>query len=277
MNSDELNKLLERRKHLTDWIDRNKKAQEMLPYVQRELELTELNIQALTELPDEAAEIPRGDLSFTLNHENQHLKMALPTMPLYSRQDLERSSDYIVSGSTSTMTTFISRVGEIGTENARRYADSYFIDYQRIQESQSRPAKVRKLIELLADEKITKRYDVAYEGYIGLKSGTANRTGTASEIRSLLHGVKLGLFNKARKWSDENMTWERMAHRLSKGDYEKRLLIQKEKIQSLLISDLSHIMKEQDKISPINLDQKWSQVLDHIYSIISLTKISATP
>jgi len=273
VNSDELDKLLERRKYLADWLERNKKAQEMLPYVQQELELTELNIQALRKLPDEADEIPREDLSFTLNHENQHLKLALPLMPLYNREAFQSSSDEIISGSTATMTTFISRVGEIGTEASRSYANSYFSDYQKIQESQSRPAKVRKLIELLDDERIIKRYDVAYEAYIGLKSGIANRTGTASEMRNLLHGVKLGLFNKARKWSDENMTWERMAYRLSKSSHEKSLLIQKEKIQSLLISDLSHVLKEQDKKSPINLDHKWVQVLDHIYSIISLTKI----
>ena len=274
MNSDELDELLERRKYLTDWLERNKKAQEMLPFVQQELELTELNIAALTKLPDEADEIPREDLSFTLGHENQHLRSALPIMPLYNREAFQSSSDEIISGSTATMTTFISRVGDIGTEASRNYADSYFINYQKIQESQSRPTKVRELIELLGDEKILKRYDVAYDAYTGVKSGTINRTGAASEMRNLLHGVKMGLFDKARKWPNEDMTWSRMVHRLGKGEYEKNSLTQKEKIHSLLISDLSHILKEQDKKSPIKLDHKWSQVLDHIYSIIILTNIS---
>ena len=274
MYSPELDKLLERRKYLLDWIERNKLAQDMLPTVQQELEVTNLNIQALTTLPDEANEIPRENLSFSLDHENKHMKSALPMISLYNAKELRISTDYIVSGSTSSISTYVARVGELGTEDAQRYAGAYFESYRKMQEAQSRTAKVHRLIEMLADQTITKRYDVALEAYTAFQSGTANRTGTASEVRNLLHGVKLGLFKKAQKWPKENMTWARMAHRLAKGDYENSLLIQKEKIQSLLIADLSHILKEQDRNAPINLDHKWSQVLDHIYALISLTKLS---
>ncbi len=145
VNSDELDELLERRKYLTDWLERNKKAQEMLPFVQQELELTELNIAALTKLPDEADEIPREDLSFTLGHENQHLRSALPIMPLYNREAFQSSSDEIISGSTATMTTFISRVGDIGTEASRNYADCILSTTKKFKNLQSRPTKVHEI------------------------------------------------------------------------------------------------------------------------------------
>jgi hypothetical protein len=276
MSSDKLDQLKERYRYLTEWLERNKEAQRVLPYVHEQLELTEWEINALSNLPNEADEVPQFDFQSIFRKENDHLKAALPMMPKYDLSAVSSSSAYTLSG-TTTVTAFITRIGEINTRGSQDFANKYMSDYREIQESQSRPTKVRKLIELLGDEKILNRYEVACEAYVGVKSDTVNRAGAASEMRNLLHGVKMGLFDHARKWPKENMNWSRMAHRLSKSDYEKDLLSEKEKIHFLLIDDLSHILKEQDKKLPINLDHKWSQVLDHIYSIISLTNISTTP
>ena len=66
------------------------------------------------------------------------------------------------------------------------------------------------------------------------------------------------------------MTWERMAHRLSKGEDDKSTLINKEKIQLLLESQLSTITKAYEGQKTINLNYIWPQVLDHIYVIMRL-------
>jgi hypothetical protein len=269
VNSPELDALLARRNHLIEWLQRNKTAQDLLPAVQHELELTELNIRALSNPPEEASEIPREDLSFTLNHENQHLMMSLPLPPAYLPLRFESDSDAIVSGSTATITTTIARIAEIGTVSAKEYAASYFSDYQRIQDSQSRHIKVRSLLQPFNREELLQAFDSAYKAYIAAKSGTMNDSAAASEIRTFLYKLKGELFEVARRMPRENMTWSRMSHRLAKGNSEEGILAARHKFELILEDQLSNLLKLREGERNDTLGNIWPRVLDHVYIILN--------
>jgi len=73
----------------------------MLPYLEHQLALTELSIQALSELPEEAADIPHEDLAPLVEEENKRIKFVFEMMPHYDPEDARTSTDLVVSGSTA--------------------------------------------------------------------------------------------------------------------------------------------------------------------------------
>ena len=102
------------------------------------------------------------------------------------------------------------------------------------------------------------------------KAGTTPKTSTAVEIRTLIDGVKGDLFNLARKWQKENMSWEEMVERLARGEIEKQELLDQKKVHSSLISRLSDVLKDREGGSITNIENIWIQVLDHLYVLLNL-------
>lgn len=274
MKSDELEKLLERRDYLVDWLERNKNAQDMLPIIQQLLAKTDLDIRTLSNLPEEAEDIPRDDLLPIFSKENDELKASLPMLPRYDNSALEDTSDHLESGTATAVTTLVTRVLQIDTANARKFGETYFYEYRNIQESQSRQDTVRKLLEQFGQQNILQRFDIAFNAYVGAKSNTVNTNGAASEIRTFLYKFKGELFGLAKKWPKENMPWEKMAHRLSRGENGKITMINREKNQLFLETQLSDITKAREGQRTHNLEYIWPQVLEHIYIIMRLIDFS---
>lgn len=112
--------------------------------------------------------------------------------------------------------------------------------------------------------------------YMAVRAQTGERTAAAMEIRTLLDGVKGELWERAKKWPKENMTWDIMADRLAVNDltgHSKELMTQG-KIRSSLIHRLSDIGKDREGGSATNLDYIWTEVLDHLYAILGLIGIN---
>lgn len=268
MKSDELEKLQERRTYLVDWLERNKKAQDMLPIIQQLLARTDLGIQTLSNLPEEAEDIPRDDLLPIFIKENDELKVSLPMLPRYDDSALQETSDHVTSGTATAVTTLVTRVLQIDTTSARSFGETYFTEYRKIQESQSRQEIVRKLLGQFGHQEILQRFDIALSAYAGAQSHVVNVNGAASDIRTFLYKFKGELFGLAKKWPKENMSWEKMAHRLSRGEYEKSIIINREKNKLFLESQLSDITKAREELRTHNLEYIWPQVLEHIYIIM---------
>jgi hypothetical protein len=92
-------------------------------------------------------------------------------------------------------------------------------------------------------------------------------------MRTLLDGIKGDLFEKARNMAKENMTWERMAGRLSKGKSggpEEKELVDQESERERLIECLSKVAKDREGGSRTDIDTLWTQILDHIYVVLTL-------
>ena len=51
MNSEEIKKLEAKRAYLKEWLDRYKNAHDAVPFVQTDLELTEWEFEALSNMP----------------------------------------------------------------------------------------------------------------------------------------------------------------------------------------------------------------------------------
>jgi hypothetical protein len=110
---------------------------------------------------------------------------------------------------------------------------------------------------------------------ISAKSGIVERTAAANEIRILLEGIKAVLWEKARKWPKENMTWEMMAERLAKkgpGGTEYHELLSQEAKYLFLFGLLSSVGKDREGKSLNDIENIWAQTLDHIFTVLGLIK-----
>jgi len=193
-------------------------------------------------------------------------------MPEYNPQRLVDSTAVLTSGSASVY-EYVTRVGELDTPNTLAYSQKYTSIYNELQNTQARPNEVRVLVEKLNSSQTLQRFDRALNAYYAVRSGTGQRTAAATDMRTLLDGLQGDLFAKARKWQKENMTWATMAERLSKGDSgqaEHQVLVNQETIRRRLISRLSDVLKDREGNSSINLDNLWTQILDHIYVVLGL-------
>lgn len=271
MDTDDNNiKRLEAKKeHLVTWLDRYRKAQEVAPLVQMNLELTEWEIQALSNRPSEAHEIPLMGLNQRITQDCEYLTRSLPLIPDYNPTGLMNSTAIAMSGS-ATVYQYVARVGDLNTPQAVSYSQKFTGLYHDIQISQERPRAVRDLITKLNNPQTIQRFDRAQNVYNAARIGTGSRTGAATDMRTLLDGIQGDLFDRARKHKKENMTWGEMASRLAKGDQEKQELEGQENVRSSLISRLSTILKDREGGSVSNLENVWTQVLDHIYVTLSL-------
>jgi hypothetical protein len=189
---------------------------------------------------------------------------------------LVQSSTGISASGTASVYEFVSRVGDLQTPSAIDYSGSYTASYQKLQQEQDRPTEVRNLILKLGNPQTLERFDRAFTAYYGVSSDTAERTAAAMEMRTLLDGIKGDLFESARRHSGENMTWSIMAKRLAKGQsggLEETEIRNQEKSLSSLISRLSQIAKVREGGSLTNITHVWTQLIDHIYTVLNLVRL----
>ena len=260
------------RDHLKEWLKRHKNAQAALPYVQQNLDRIEWELEALNNRPDEAAEIPLADIETKLVRDHDHLTKALPMMPDYDLSTIVGSTTIATSGSSGVY-EYVTKVGDLGTPDTLAYFERYTLTYDELQDAQERPQAVRALIEKLDNSSTLERFDKASNAYFAAKSGTGERTATASEMRTLLDGVQGDLFKKARRWPKENMPWDKMTERLTKGEpggVEQKELVNQGKTRSKILSRLSDILKDREGSSSTNLNNLWTQLIDHLYVVLGL-------
>ena len=275
MKSEGLDKLNSRRVYLNRWLNRHKKAQEAVPFVKQNIEFTEWEIEALKNKPDDSVKVPLPNLSDKLKQENIFIKKALPMVPDYDTVILGDATA-VSTSSTSAVFCYVLSVGDLGTKETVEYSDKYTEKYRKLQSDYDRLDKVRTLVSKLANPNTSKRFEQAFLAYTHSSTGIGERTSAASEIRNLLYGVKGDLFDKACNRNRENMTWEKMANRLSKGDSgstEHQQVLDQQNNHSYLIDQLSNISKDREGISVINLDDVWTQVLDHLFIVLTLVNI----
>ncbi len=272
MNKDLIAKLEEKKQYLLKLLSRYEKAQDIIPSVQKNLDLTEYEIQALSNPPDEAAEIQIEGLSDNIERDYKLTVDAYPMIPKYKAPIISSSTGITTSGS-ATVYDFVAKVGDLDTPEAKSYSQLYVDKYHQLQEAQSRSKDVRFMISKLRNDRTLERFDKAEKSYSLFKARIVPKTSSATEIRTLVDGVKGDLFNIARNWPKENMTWEKMVERLAIGEVQKQELTDQEKTHSSLISRLSDVLKEREGGSVINLENIWTQVLDYLFVLFSLVNL----
>lgn len=275
MNKKALEEILEEKHELLKtWLDHHKKAQDVAPYVRKNLEWTEWELKAIRDYPDKA-NITFAPLEDTFRRDLEFSRESLPMMPDYDLI-LVTDSTAVSTPGVSHVYGYVSNAVRLGTPEAIEYAERYTTEYQKLQESQGRAIDVRKLVEKLKQPNLLERFDKAEKAYMLLKVGTGERSTVALLLRNLLDGMKGQLFEFARKNLQENMTWKIMADRLAKGgpgSTECSVIIDEESKYSMLIDRLSTIAKDREGKLLRDIEDIWAIVLDHIYAVLSLVNV----
>ncbi|MCL4262508.1 MAG: hypothetical protein KJ069_04810 [Anaerolineae bacterium] len=163
MEDDQYDNLNAKREHLEEWAKRLKKANEILPFVQMQLDITNWELEALDARPEEASEIVLPGLMGTFKREHDYLIDALPLMPDYDARSILNSTAVSTAGSANFY-EYISRVGDLGTPIAIEYAHTFTGAYQKLQEAQNRLEDVRNLVKELNNPQTLERLDRAADG-----------------------------------------------------------------------------------------------------------------
>ena len=275
MSSDEVNQLRKVKEYLAEWLRRFRKSQDLLPFVQSNLEITEWELDALEEEPEESQEIPKPDLAETYRDRLNYFQFAIPMIPDPDKSKFRISTAYTTSGSSDAY-IHVSRVGDIGTPAAVDYSRQYTTRYDKIQHNQKRQDEVEALVARLGNAGTLDRFQRAKAAVIAVKSDVGERTSAGNEIRNLLHGVKGDLFGRARNWPKENMSWEEMTRRLVKGregSAEFRQIIKQDTVHTSLLERLAEVLKDREGGSLTNLTYIWTQTLDHLYVVLSFIEL----
>jgi len=272
MESDELNSLRKKEEHLSEWLRRYGKARDVVPHVQKNLDITRWEIGALENRPTVAGEVPyTAHLHYSIAQDYELTQSALPMMPVYNTAAIGTASSATTSGAMAIY-NHVAKYGDLNDVKAVEFSRAQTKLYREIQAQQERPKQVRGLMELYCGANTLERFDIATQAYLSSISGAVTRMQAANAIRNTLDGIKGDLFNRARATPNEHMTWEKMAPRLAKGDAECELLLRNETTRTSLISGLSDILKDRSPSATTNLENLWVQTLDFIFAALSLLK-----
>jgi hypothetical protein len=283
----DIKKLEERREHLLAAIQGRIIAKDDLPHLQQQLELTEWQLRALKNRPPESIEIPYKNRSDEIESENQFLieKFPILNIPPFRIQggpvwiqspSMYSASDSITVSGTPPTLDFVSRVRDLGTPDAIDFGNTYILEYNQLQESQERPMRVRELLDKLNSPSTLERFDDAFAAYKIYKSDPKEKISAANMMRNLIDGVKGDLFDRARHWPKENMTWTTMSSRIAiNGDrgQEHVTLDNQKRVKASLYARLSDVVHDQERGSITDLNNIWIEILDYIFSVLGLINL----
>jgi hypothetical protein len=182
----------------------------------------------------------------------------------------------MATSGTASVYDYVRGFGRYDTPEERGYAQTYVAKYDALQEAQHRLQQTRILVEKLKNPSTLDRFDRALTSYLDVKSGIAATTQATSEIRNLLYGIRGDLLELARKIPKEQITWLEMAKRLAKpgpNDGPRQELAAQGAVYKALTDHLSEMAKDRIQVSLEELNQTWTQVLDHIYTILGLVNL----
>jgi hypothetical protein len=178
MSKNEVNNRKAKRDYLSTWIENFGQAEELIPRIQKELEKTDWEIEALDNAPEESDEIPMGDMSKNFNVDYEHMTHVLPMLPRYNADQFMGATGISASG-TASVYEFVSRVGDLGTEQAIEYSNQYTQKYQVIQSDHNRLNDVRMHLAKFHNQDTLDRFDRAAASYAKFKASVGERTASA--------------------------------------------------------------------------------------------------
>ncbi len=261
----------ERLDYLLDFLGRLNRAQEQVPDVQEIIEQSKWEINVLSEMPEDGEEFITDDMIKRHLNANIHLFSNLPLPPVYSTK-MMYSTASISSASSSDVYEIVSRVGEIENDEFHDWSVKSVLSYRQMLEKQSRYEKIRELLMRIIPYRVAE-FETARVSYLAAKADVGEREAAGISMRNVLEHFKGDLFVLARKHENENMTWERMAERLARdgvGSVEHAELSKQKAEWNSLQSRLSQVAKGQKKGLVADLDDIWTKLLDHMFTILGI-------
>ena len=276
MNENEMNDILEslinRRDFLSNWIDSLRDAIEISHFAQLQLNYTNWMIETINSLSGNEEQLYDTDLAKQINEKNEYIRLAFPSFPPFDYSIVGSSSGLTAADSSALFSIIVEMVPSIKGEINTR-VNEQINKYCELEKQYKRQEEVFQLLQKHNFKDSISRFNHAFEMYNSYKTEITDRSSSANEIRNLINGIKGDLFNKARQWEKENMTWSTMAQRLAKSEPnsdECNEIKNQESEQSKLLELLSGILKKREGFHTIDLDTIWILTLDHIYIVLNL-------
>ena len=262
-----MSKPREIRERLSSWLERARDVKDAAPWVQQALEQVEWQEATLAARPSEAGAIPE-DVNQAIDL--LHRQVGTFLAPLQG-VDI-RAVTLVNSISTSTSSviyTSVIKVPSIDSPSVQDYIESHGAAYVQLQERQNRFAAAKDWLARLSSSLAT-QFERAKEAYHAARACVGERSAAALEIRTFMGMLEGELFEKARRHSKENMTWERMVDillpRADQAATREELLRQK-KTRAKLLDELSDVAKRREGVNIQDLDKIWVRTLDHVYVV----------
>lgn len=271
MTKDELEKLETGKKTLDEFLERNGELQIHIPKLQEIRDFISWTIDAEAHKPDEADEIESPILRDAIAAQAQFLEDNVPTLPKFDAH-IYQGGTAANTTISSTMYAYVTRVGDIPTDDARNYATEYSAKYHQLLGSYGRVDEIRSLLSRIPHSLALKRLDPAIEGFSAWKSNARQRTSAANAIRNLLHGLKGDMKNLAFGETKRKEGWQNISAKLARGGVESTEyseLLRQEKVYNELIKRLSPVVKDMEGGSVTDLSVIWTQTLDLIHVILN--------
>jgi hypothetical protein len=260
-------KLTDARDYLRTWLERSRQAANAAPTVQQLHDLLDWEVRTYERRPAEANSISTADLDRYVGSVYGRITSALPMIPTMLASGLTQVGS-VTASTSSAMLTYVIDVSHLQTLDAVNYASNALAEYQKLQESQQRPAQVRTLLAMHLPTVMAK-FDSARDAYQRCQSGFVDKTMAALEMRTFLDGVKGELLERARRQPDENMTIDLALDRLFASAPTRTEIEEQFRQRSSLIGALSAVAKRRDLSKPYELEALWARILDHTFVVVS--------
>ncbi|MHB8843324.1 MAG: hypothetical protein ACYC7L_01120 [Nitrospirota bacterium] len=267
-DDENINNLEKKESHLQQWLENYKSAGDVVPIVEKNLELTRWEIETLRNVPSAGS---NEDLNKQIKYDAEQVENELPMMPKYSV--LHMKIAYTSTASAATVYSGLLQNVTWGVVQQPDYAFRYLEKYNHMQMSHMREEEVSVLLMSLKIDYLNSLFARTKQLVYEAKSNPLKNAAAGNEMRNLMLKFKGELFAKSRiNESEKNVTWEKMSSRLSGGDayIEQELLLQ-EKAYGQLNDVLSDLLKERHQIVSGEVQSAWVQLLDHLFVTLGLT------
>ena len=262
MNNDKAKEL---RDYLREFLDRNKRQTELIPEIQRAYEVANWQYQTLTAVGSAAPTQIQQEINLRLGYALTQMKTHLP-LPMDYTISLSAIANTVTGSTMSIYAAMTDRdLQEVGA-----IAQTYVTDYQILQQNHGRRVAVEKLIKENFPH-LSSYFNAASNAFETAKSLADETPSAANEMRVVLDKLKGELFEKARSWPKENMTWKVMAERIGKipdPTSGAQLIKDQEVHRDQLYSRLSQLLKKRDASNGNELANLWALLLDHLAVVL---------
>ena len=274
MEKDEIAKEIAEKKLnlLGDWLERAKDVHQAVPFIQDAYDQTKWQYDVLASLPTEARD-QIGDFYLgKLNDSYKYMVDNLPALPPLQMSNVASLSAVTTADSTGTF-QIITRVSSFESVQTHDWAVAKASEFRELQGRQNRINSIMSQLSVL-DADRAQEFEKSVEAYKRAVSSTTDLTDAAIKIRNVLEHVKGELFEKAiRRPKEQKIRWPDMAARLAKGGdagIECRNLKNEENTHKSLHDRLSRIAKNLDKITPEDLNNIFTEFVNHLFTVLNL-------
>ncbi len=268
-NSDEIARIRAASRYFSEWLARYQMSSMFAPRALEIRDQLDWHEKVLSECPPEASNLMGSGSGTPTSCDYGYVTTAFPMPTAFDENLVASATGYMASASNSVFGQ-LTTAGRYGTNAVQAYVTVHTESFQNFQQVHHRRDAVRALVGKLGGCSVD-RFDKAVVAVEQARLQTGSDSAAASEIRTLLHGVKGELTDKARLLSKERkITWQTIAETLGKSEEDKKTLIKEGDTHKSLVDTLSPMLKDRSGTLP-SLANVWTQVLEHLYAVLSLT------